>query len=215
MSNARAIAAVTASLRALLTPAAAIVPGSQVTHLRPDAIAQNQQARGINIYLYMVRPNAHHLTEQLPARRHDGSLFHRVVQVLDLHYLLSFYGDDAQLEPHLLLGAASVALREQPAITPSVIRDAKTAHRDALEASDLAEQRPHVQIAQQSLSLEEMSKLWTTMIQTRYLLSTVCVCQGIFIEGQSAAPPTPPAGKPSIKATPHGPPPAKPGSPEK
>lgn len=199
MSNARAVAAVTASLRALLTPAAAIVPGAQVTHLRPDAIAQNQQARGINVYLYMVRPNPHHLTEQLPARRADGSLHHRVVQVLDLHYLLSFYGNDAQLEPHLLLGAASVALREQPVITPSVVNDAKASNPGALADSDLGAQRPPVQIAQQSLSLEEMSRLWTTLIQTRYLLSTVCLCQGVFIEGERPAPPPPPPGQPVVK----------------
>ncbi|HVZ34121.1 MAG TPA: Pvc16 family protein, partial [Polyangiaceae bacterium] len=112
MSNSRAVAAVTAALRALLTPAAAIVPGAQITHLRPDAVAQDQQSRGINVYLYMVRPNPHHSTEQLPARRSDGSLYHRVLTVLDLHYLLSFYGSDARLEPQLLLGAASLALRE-------------------------------------------------------------------------------------------------------
>jgi hypothetical protein len=184
MSNAYAVATVTAGLRALLTPAAAIVPGSVVTNLRPDALTVGQQSRGINIYLYMVRPNPHHMTEQLATRRHDGRLLQPVVEVLDLHYLLSFYGNDALLEPQLLLGAASVALRQQPILTPSVVKDAKDANLDVLGASDLAEQRPCVQITHQSLSLEEMSKLWTTLIQTRYLLSTNCICQGVFVEGK-------------------------------
>ena len=192
MSNAYAVAAVTAALRALLTPAAGIVPGAVVTNLRPDALTQNQQARGINIYLYRVQSNSSHMTEQLPARNFEGKLLHPVVQVLELHYLLSFYGNDAHLEPQLLLGAAALALREQPVLTPAVIEDSRAANPELLGHSDLAAQRPCVQITHHSLSIEEMSKLWTTLIQTRYLLSTNCICQSVFIEGK-AAPPAPPA----------------------
>lgn len=194
MSNAYAVAAVTAALRALLTPAAGIVPGAVVTNLRPDALTQNQQARGINIYLYRVQPNANHMAEQLATRRSDGTLLQPVVQVLELHYLLSFYGNDAHLEPQLLLGAASLALREQPVLTPTVIEDSRASNPELLGHSDLAKQRPCVQIAHQSLSIEEMSKLWTTLIQTRYLLSTNCICQSVFIEGASPLP-APPAPK--------------------
>lgn len=196
MSNSRAVATVTASLRALLTNAATIVPGAQVTHLRPDAVSQDQQSRGINIYLYMVRSNPNHLSDQLPTRRADGSLSQRALQVLDLHYLLSFYGNDARLEPQLLLGAACVALREQPLLTAAVVNDARAANAEAIGASDLADQRPAVQVAQQSLSIEEMSRLWTTLIQTRYLLSTCCICQGVFIEGDRYPIPAPPVSTP-------------------
>jgi hypothetical protein len=132
-------------------------------------------------------------------RRADGKLYHRALEVLDLHYLLSFYGNDGRLEPQLLLGAAVVALREQPLITPRVVGDAKEANPESLAMSNLEEQRPAVQITHEPLSLEEMSKLWTTMIQTRYLLSTTCVCRGVFLEGDREGPPLPPPGKPHVR----------------
>jgi hypothetical protein len=95
MSNFLAIATVTAALRQTLNAVAGIdVPGAEVTTMRPDE-PTNTDAR-VNIYLYQVTPNAAWRNADLPTRRNDGGLVQRPQVALDLHYLLTFYGDCTQ-----------------------------------------------------------------------------------------------------------------------
>ncbi len=96
---------------------------------------------------------------------------------LDLHYLLSFYGDDAQLEPQRLFGSVVRTLHTFPVLTPDVIKavvDAASATppiHPALRESDLAEQVELVTLVPLPLSLDELSDLWSTFVQAPYALS--------------------------------------------
>src|SRR5947199_7168098 len=102
MSNFLAIATVTATLRQLLeNTAAKDVTDHEVmvTTERPSGTvsgAEDPRTR-INIYLYQVTPNAAWRNADLPTRRSDGSLIQRPQVALDLHYMISFYGDESQL----------------------------------------------------------------------------------------------------------------------
>ncbi len=89
MSNHLALATVTATLRYMLQDRIQqAVPGAQVRTVRPDVIAKEQQARGVNLYLYQVTPNATFRNVDLATRRSDGTLAQRPVMAVDAHYLI-------------------------------------------------------------------------------------------------------------------------------
>jgi hypothetical protein len=179
MSNALAVATVTATLARILDEALAAqgdggVSNVHTTTLRPDMLAAGGgTARGVNIFLYEVTANGAWRDADLPSRRGDGTLVTRPQQALDLHYLLTFSGDEKELEPQRLLGVTVGTLAAQPVLSRELIRHAIT-HVEAAEYlsfSDLAEQIDVVRLTMSSLSLEEMSKLWSTFFQASYRLS--------------------------------------------
>src|SRR6266487_1097414 len=107
MSNYLAVATATETLRTLLSNIAGQdVPGVQVKTTRPDLLFSNDTATTeINIYLYQVTPNAAYRNSDLPTRRADGTVLQRPIAALDLHYMISFYGNENELEPQRLLGS--------------------------------------------------------------------------------------------------------------
>ena len=196
MSNALAIAAVTSTLRyvlerALSAPHPGPVGGAAVTTLRPDQIASGEFAAtaGLNLFLYQVTPNhAGNLTD-LPTRNSDGTFIRRPVAALDLHYLLTGYGEDASLDGQRLLGRAITALAVSPVLTRDVIGAAVAAYEtDAVTAflasSDLADQLELVKLSATPLPLEELSRLWSVFQQTPYQLSVVYTATVVLLEAE-------------------------------
>ena len=100
MSNDLAIATVTATLREWIRPALEVdVTGAQVSLNRPDQIAAFENP-GVNVFLYQVTPNAAWRNQDLPTRRgSNGEVLQRPQAALDLHYLLTCFGDETLLEP--------------------------------------------------------------------------------------------------------------------
>src|SRR4051812_49826954 len=123
MSNFRAIATVTATLqRSLQNAIQADVPGATVTAVRPAEAPSNElPTTGVNVFLYRVTSNPHWRNVDLPTRRADGDVAQRPVAALDLHYLLSFYGAEATLEPQRLLGSTVAFMHSEPLLTPARI----------------------------------------------------------------------------------------------
>ena len=58
--------------------------------------------------------------ENLPLRSVGGELVQRPRVALELHYLLTFYGDDAKLEPQRLLARVASTLHGRGVLTGSV-----------------------------------------------------------------------------------------------
>jgi len=187
MSNFLAIATVTAALKRLLQGAASeAVSGAMVRTGRPEAPANGDAvAPGIDLYLYQVTPNAALRNDDLPTRRADGTLVQRPKVALDLHYLLTFRGDDTALEPQRLLGNAARALHASPMITQNLIGLA-VADFGFLAPSDLADAFESVKVTPLSLSLEELSKLWSVFFQIPYNLSVAYQATVVVIEGVEA-----------------------------
>jgi hypothetical protein len=197
VSNYLAVAAVTASLKRVLDEAlTAGAPGAvaeaTVTTARPETAANGgSERKGINVYLYQVTPNAAWRNAELPSRREDGSLVRRPQAALDLHYLLTFYGDDAHLEPQRLLGMAVRTINSRPVLTRAAVRaamDAATADDPTtyLQFADLAEAIELVRFSPLPLNLEELSKLWSVFFQTPYVLSVAYEGSVVLIESGEA-----------------------------
>lgn len=194
MSNALAVATVTAALRRILNEALVGLPGGAVanagvTTLRPDMLANaDGDARGINIFLYQVTANGAWNNAALPARRADGTVVARPETAIDLHYLLTFSGDEAALEPQRMLGAAVTALCTRPVLSRALLRELmdRAFVQDPttwLQFSDLVDQVDLVRFTPLPLNLEELSKLWSTFIGSPYRLSVTYQACVVLLDG--------------------------------
>jgi len=189
MSNFLAIATVTETLRQRLQSALdPVVGGVTVTPARPETQAggATPQPR-VNLYLYQATPNGAWRNADLPTRRDNGAVRQRPQAALDLHYLLTFYGEETALVPQRLLGATASLLHERPLLTRDMVRaaiDAVTSSDPThfLATSDLAEQVDLVRITPVAMNLEELSKLWSVFFQTPYALSVAYLASVVLIE---------------------------------
>ena len=182
MSNQLAIATVTCVLQDLLEPAMDIVPGARVSTVRPDRLGKDgKMTRGLNIYLYRVSPNSQFRNVDMPMRNNDGGYLRAPIMAVDLHYLVSAYGDETMLEPQILLGSAVARLHEHTVLHRNMIQQGIESSSNIVEGSDLDEQRPKVKILMDNLSTEDLSKIWSVLFQTPYQLSSAYVLGPIFL----------------------------------
>ncbi|HUX85493.1 MAG TPA: DUF4255 domain-containing protein [Chloroflexota bacterium] len=191
MSNFLAIATVTAALGQMLQAAIGTdVPGSTVTTVRPEGPQSGTPTTGVNAYLFQVTPNAAWRNLDIPTRRTDGQLVQRPAIALDLHYLLTFYGNEAQLEPQRLLGSVVRTLHTRPVLTRQAIRDTLASPTYAfLAQSDLADAVELVKFTPSALSLEELAKLWSVFYQIPYVLSIAYLGTVVIIESEVSTQP--------------------------
>jgi len=187
VSNSLAIATVTETLRQLLQVAAdRDLPGTTVTMTRP-ADAAASQGSVINLFLYRVTPDPAFRNDDLPTRTPDGTVRRRPQAALDLHYLVSVSGNDAQLESHRLLGTVVRTLHGRPMLTRQMITDALGGTTlGFLANSDLVDQVELVKVTPSGLSLEEVSNLWSSFFETPFLLSVTYEASVVLIEGDEA-----------------------------
>jgi hypothetical protein len=205
MSNFKSVAMVTATLqREMQAAVQADVVGATVTTVRPiDSAGANLPTLGVNLFLFQISPNPHHRNADLPTRRASGEAMQRPVAAVDLHYLVSFYGDDTKLEQQRLLGSAIAFLHSQPQLTRAQIQAAAAdASKTFLADSDLADQADLVRFAPMSLSLEELSRLWSILLQTTYVLSFTFKASVVLLERPIATTPTLPVRDLRLVATP-------------
>jgi hypothetical protein len=191
MSNALAIAAVTETLVSLIGDnlAASGIPVPGVTALQPDGPGPLPNP-GVNVFLYQVTPNTAYRNFDLPTRAADGSLLKKPQVALDLHYLLTFYGDDKHLEQQRLLGATALALHANPTLPRSRIKTVQSDPANPfLNTSTLDLQAELIRFTPIVFSLEELSKLWSFMLKTDYVLSTAYIASVVLIETDDHVPP--------------------------
>ncbi|NEP18602.1 MAG: DUF4255 domain-containing protein [Leptolyngbya sp. SIO4C1] len=187
MSSPLAFATVTATLKKFLQEAAqAMVSGAQVITGRPRVEGSDNGASTsptIYLYLYQVVPNVAFRTADLPTRRSDGSVIQKPQSAWDLHYLLSFHGNETALEAQRMLGNIVSVLHAQPLLTQAQIRrtisDSETPF---LATSDLAEQFEAIKFTPLILNLEELSKVWSVFFQIPYTLSVAYQASVVLIE---------------------------------
>lgn len=187
MSNHLAIASVSAALGRLIQGALDLdVPGATVSHERPGGQSDDQR-RGVNIFLFQVTPNASLRNLDLPTRDRSGRLVDRPTAALDLHYLLTFYGDASTFEPERILGSVARRLHERPVLDRDLVtaaaEDAQNAA--AIGLTDLADAPELVKLSPTPLNLEELSKLWSILFQTPYRLSAAYRGTAVQIEART------------------------------
>ena len=207
MSNVLAIAAVTQLLKDLINDtlingevSTAMGADFTVTALPLDRVVSDsgtEQATQLNLFLYRVSPNSALRNADLPTRNRAGELTRRPRLALDLHYLLTAVADE-ELHAEILLGYAMQLFHEQPILGRETIREALELATiedilprefDPLRASELADQIELLKITPRTLSMDDMSKLWTAF-QASYRTSVAYDVSLVLIERELPTRPT-------------------------
>lgn len=208
MTDFRGVAATTWTLRKMLndtlTKASDIVPGARVETDLPKRRDPQDVDRGvINVYLYQTTPNPAWRNSDLPTRRDDGTLIRRPTLALDLHFLLSFYGDETRLVPQLLLGLATTALYTMPYPSPRYLPRERSdsnplpdSTEEKLAGSGLLDQIEVLRFAPLHMNHDELSRLWTIFFQIPYTLSVAYLCSVVLLQPEEEPQPDLPVTKP-------------------
>ena len=180
MSNALAIAAVTSTLRNLLTAGLSADPDLQdivVTMLPLDRARVNGSTNNqVNIFLYHVVPSSAWRNLDLPGRARPGETSAPALG-LNLYYLITAFGRDNDANrpfSHQVMGRAMSTLHDHPLLGADEIKA-------ALANNDLWAQVERVRFTVQPYSMEEIAKLWTGF-QTEYRLSVAYEASVVLIE---------------------------------
>ncbi|WP_411137499.1 DUF4255 domain-containing protein [Streptomyces sp. C10] len=208
MSNALAVATVTQALALLIEH-----------HLHPEIdMAVSVETRKppsdppteptITVFLYQVSHNPSMRNSDLVTRASDGTLLKRPAAALDLHFLISAYGEETELVGQRLIGSVVRTLHEIPVLPQELIEEA--ARRPYLAGSDLAESPQKVRFTPLQLDVDETSKLWGMLHHTPYALSVVYQASLVLLDGHQKPVPAKPVQKPDVRVLPFG----APGAPE-
>jgi hypothetical protein len=189
MSNHLAIATVTATLQRILQASVQRdVEGARVSTVAPNRIGQGTPETGINLFLYhVVRNNALKNPDAMALRSRNKQTALRQT-ALELYYMLSFYGNETELEPQRLLGSVIRTFNDRTSLTSALIKDTiADSTLTFLRDSNLASQVQDMQIVPVDMNLEDLSKVWSVFFQTPYLLSIPYKVMAIVIDGEDQA----------------------------
>jgi Pvc16 N-terminal domain len=182
VSTALAISAVTSALRNLLTAgvhADSELSDADITTMPPSKAPKNESKNEINLFLFHVTPNAGWSNLEPPTARPGEN--GRPLLALDLHYLLTVHGKGSdEVLSHRLLGHAMRVLHDHPVLGRDEIRA-------ALTGEEVGEQPERIRITPDPLTLDEMSKLWSSF-QTEYRMSAAYQATVVLIEGGLTSP---------------------------
>ncbi|WP_405387683.1 Pvc16 family protein [Streptomyces sp. NBC_01102] len=207
MSNALAVATVTQALALLiesnLGPEMDIAV--KVETRKPPSEPPSEPT--VTVFLYQVTPNPAMRNNNLPTRAADGTLRNRAAAPLDLHYVISAYGEETELVGQRLLGCVIRTLHEIPVLPRELIELA--AERPHLAGSDLADSLQKVRFTPTVMDVDETSKLWGMLHQTPYTLSVAYQASLVVIEGREKPVPAKPVEQRTVRVVPF----AAPGAP--
>jgi hypothetical protein len=200
VSNSLAIATTTVVLGDMIQSGIGGVTGANVTTVRPGQKENGAAAPEANVFLFQVTPNAALRNADLPTRTTNGDLRARPQLALDLHYLITFYGNETTLEPQRLLAGAVSALHAQPQVTRDAIQQIVNAApgapvddpRGYLGETDLGDQVERITFTPVAFDLEELSRMWSTLFGVPYALSVGYWASVVLIEAELTPKPAPP-----------------------
>lgn len=167
MSDSSAIASVTAALFHLLGNT-----GVPVTTLPPGDVGAGNNDR-LNLFLYATDINPAFRNEPMPGSVPRGQSGPPPLALV-LRYLLTAFGDNEDFSVHSTLGKGMLLLHDNPILTRSQLSG-------LVPDAGLAGQIEKVKITPVSLTLDDMSKLWTSF-QTEYRLSVAYEVSVVLIE---------------------------------
>jgi hypothetical protein len=188
MSNHLAIATITATIQRTLQSSVQLdVEGARITTVQPGEIGKGTPETGVNLFLYHVITNPALNNLDAISSRSRGNPIRRQV-ALDLYYMVSFYGNESELEPQRLLGSVVRTLNDKRVFQPEMIRDTcRDVTFSYLQPSTLAEQLQQISISPLDLNLEDLSKAWSVFFQAPYLLSVAYKVLVVLIEGEESS----------------------------
>ena len=182
MSAPSAIAAVTSTLRNLLTQAAhedSMLLDTTVSTQPPSVARVGHDSNQLNLFLYSTNVDTAFSNSPMPGQTKKGETGMPPLALV-LRYLITAYGrSDDDVSGHRLMGRSMSALHDHPLLGRSEIEA-------ALPDTDLHNQVERVRITPNMLSVDDMSKLWTSF-QAEYRLSAGYEVSVVLIESTQPA----------------------------
>lgn len=207
MSNYLAIPTVTAALQRVLQEAIQIdIDGTRVTMARPANAGSATPERGVNLYLYQTTPNPIWQKNADARSRSQTSRDSKQNRTAwDLNYLISFYGNDMDLEPQRIMGSVIRALNDRAILDKdSILETIADETFPYLVSSDLDQQVEQIIFTPLNLSLEDLSKIWSVFFQTPYALSLAYKASVVILEGEQVSKKALPVRSRGLAAVPFG-----------
>jgi hypothetical protein len=200
MSDYLAVAGVSAVLKALLHdalspngPNSILGAGPGITALAPDLIDTGAQEQAqLNLFMYYASLNAAYRNAGLPSSDNRGQRLSNPPLGLNLHYLISAYGNK-DFDAEILLAWAMQVFHENPVLAQSDIQSLLTAISQSgqpspevqlLVGTTLASQVESIKITPEALSNEEISRLWMAF-QTHYRPTTSYQVSVVLIQNSA------------------------------
>jgi hypothetical protein len=190
MSTAMAIAAVTAALKSVLakkitdlanlTNLVGQFEGPLVFSQSPHSIAEKKPY--LNFFMYMANESAAMRNLELPTRDAAGRRLSKSPLALELNYVLTARAP-AEVGTDVLLGHGMQAFHEMPILSKAQIVSLLRAQNipEIIKSSGIENQMEEIKIIHKNMSLDEMSKLWSTF-QSPYHASSCYKVTVILIE---------------------------------
>jgi hypothetical protein len=171
-----------------------------VSALPPDRVlpSNGNETTQLNLFLHHVTPNVGWRNAAQPTLNSRGERVGNPPLALDLHYLLSAYGEK-DFYAEILLGFGMQLLHEHPVLsrddiatalapaTPTTPSSLPESLKD-ISKSQLADQVELIKITPEPLSTEEISKIWTAF-QTHYRSTAAYEASVVLIESRTSTRP--------------------------
>ncbi len=187
MSDYLAVGGVSAVLKSLLATALAaggpstILGGAAgITNVAPDLVVTGpDEAAQINVFLYYASINPALRNLDLPSMSANGSRMSNPPLAINLHYLITTYGSHP-FDAEILLAWAMQVFHNTPVVPRDLIEQAledlvavlpAPVENQLISGSTLASQVEHIRITPETLTTEEIYRLWTAF-QTHYRPTT-------------------------------------------
>ena len=217
MSDFRALGGVSASLQTLLRDRMELpdwVDSAPITFGPPPFLAKDDAPRKeearVNLFLYRVSQNGHLQNQDIPGRGAPGAYGHPPLS-LNLHYLLTAYGNDENrqdgetamfddLTAHELLGSAMRVFHDVPVLTERLTTQRAPSGQPVLHLS-LRDAFEQVKLTLEPLTLEDITKVWSALV-LRYRLSAAYVVNVVQIESRRERRYPRPVGQPASATVP-------------
>jgi hypothetical protein len=198
MSDYLAVAGVSAILKQTLIDALAVNGPSTILDMAtpvtvgpPDLITTGtEELVQLNIFMYYASQNAAFRNLCLPAADSQGNKLTNPPLALNLHYLISAYGKN-EFDAEIVLGWAMKVFHENPIFSQSDISDllgemsgSSVAEVQLLVQTTLASQVESIKVTPESLSNEEIARLWMAF-QTHYRTTTSYQVTVVLIQDTS------------------------------
>lgn len=194
MSDYLAVAGASAVLRSMLTNALPAGPSTilgatpGVTASSPDLIKTGPDEQPqLNLFMYYLSLNAALRNLDLPSSNGNGAAVSNPPLALNLHYLVCAYGGN-QFDPEILLAWAMKVFHDTPVVPAQTIQDAldalatqTSAEAKLVGGSTLASQIEHLRITPETLTTEEIYRLWAAF-EAPYRPSTALQVSVVVIQ---------------------------------
>ena len=196
MTTSLGIAATTAVIRALLQnaiPAAdlfGVLGNIEVSALPPDRIDLTAETSRLNLFMYQARPNPGWCNTDLPSHDSTSRRLTNPPLSLDLSYLLSAYGAK-NFHGEILLGYGALVLHQTRVLTRDAVKavfagGALPPDLALLATSGLDGQEEIVSLSMESLSIDDMSRLWQVFGE-KYRPSVAFQARVLLLRGDDQA----------------------------